>query len=86
MNVYISKSKVISKLWSDLSPVLTPDVIRTVVDMIQSLDPADVKEAKRAKWVKYPCVWECSECRHWEDRRYNDNPPQFCSRCGAEMG
>ena len=80
---YIPKQSVINILYDvDISQKIRDLITAKIAD----LEPADVKEVKRAKWVKYPCVWECSECRHWEDRQYNDNPPPFCSRCGAEMG
>lgn len=49
---------------------------------------------RHAVWKKYPCVWECSNCKFWVDRycspdfSYPDDyikNYRYCPHCGAEM-
>lgn len=79
MNEYISKQTALANV---LLLNLPQDIERDVMRMLAGMPAADVREAKRAKWVKYPAVTECSNCKNWIG--VNEHP-RFCSRCGAEM-
>ena len=56
--------------------------------------PADVREVKRGKWIKDSDVaffWKCSECGcylFWRKEEYllrNEDEPNYCPNCGADM-
>ena len=81
-DIYLSRARLIGRLWFCDSPELTPEGIKAVVEEIQKVPAADVRKVKRGTWKRYPCVWECSECTHMEDIKRE--PPPFCSQCGAE--
>lgn len=62
---------------------------------------ADVQEVKHARWIPddKAYIWRCSECEHFTNERIvkwyrdiegnvcyrSDQPPFYCSRCGAKM-
>lgn len=62
---------------------------------------ADVQEVKHARWIPddKAYIWRCSECGHFTNERIvkwyrdiegnvcyrSDQPPFYCSRCGAKM-
>lgn len=79
MNEYIRKNAIRCNI---ILLGLPWDIERRILGVIDKEPSADVREVKRAKWVKYPAVTECSNCKNWIG--VNEHP-RFCSRCGAEM-
>jgi hypothetical protein len=54
--------------------------VNQVYHVICDQPSADVKKVKHATWIKYPCVYVCSNCNHMDD-----NKSPYCCICGAKM-
>lgn len=79
MTDYISREAAKEKI----DFLLMPSVIgKTVINEIDALPAADVRENKRARWkVHYPLA-TCSECGNTMEIVIQLN---YCPNCGADM-
>lgn len=60
--------------------------IQSMIDVVDSVEAADVQSVKRGNW----CGYLCSECNEYADYFisgdfYFDEKPNFCPNCGAIM-
>ena len=95
MTDYISREDLLHMMQVTLDrlpqDVFNPNKIGFIAAMegIKNFHAADVREAKRGKWIKYAPhnsdMMTCSECeKYWilDGDQYDFN---FCPNCGADM-
>ena len=61
-----------------------PNRIAKEIEGIIDSEPTIGTERVVAKWKEYPCVAECTNCRHWislKDMQWY----KFCPHCGSEI-
>jgi hypothetical protein len=51
-----------------------------IFDCIDNAPTIDAQPVKRAKWVKYPSIYRCSNCGNPKGM-----PKPYCELCGARM-
>ena len=60
---------------------------QNILEVINSVPPADVAPVLHGRWVKRGCKWQCTQCKVLMsiDGTPKENLLNYCPNCGAKM-